>query len=439
MVKLETPLHDSPTADVDETETIEPSELVAWIEREAGYGVSSHAIVTDDVWNAYDIDGDGLLNTTEFSTLSTHMESNSLSLSPVVVYSPLDVQYMYDFETHRNDAGADSCNQLVFKHSTTRSLPTNSSGWHSFYATLYDASDAKTLNDVSLECSATRTVEIGVVDAGLYVVPIAVPVQSNNNATHLWVDARVEAKKRLPDIIHAFNRLPASSSNTTSTPEAGAAARLGRSRRARLGSATATTMAETIVASETSEDDVSTALSSAALQDAMTMTVKHRAIAAKDIEDLTSVVVYGAVLFDASRVENSYDCGLSGATITVKETNSGDTKTYTTDESGRFEIPVTMGTTYTFEASYGDHSICYAGTTLESSCTDTSRQHNAYDRRAAWQLYFLQRRHHAHDERVRRHARRVRHVLLRHDVHHHAREWVPRARLRRRRHNHRLD
>ena len=166
--------------DVDETETIEPSELVAWIEREAGYGVSSHAIVTDDVWNAYDVDGDGLLNTTEFSTLSTHMESNSLSLSPIVVYSPLDVQYMYDFETHRNDARADSCNQLVFKHSTTRSLPTNSSGWHSFYATLYDASDAKTLNDVSLECSATRTVEIGVVDAGLYVVPIAVPVRSNN-------------------------------------------------------------------------------------------------------------------------------------------------------------------------------------------------------------------------------------------------------------------
>ena len=350
-------------ADVDETETIEPSELVAWIERESVYGVSSHAIVTDDVWNAYDIDGDGLLNTTEFSTLSTHMESNSLSLSPVVVYSPLDVQYMYDFETHRNDTGAVSCNQLVFKHSTTRSLPTNSTDWHSFYATLYNASDAKTLNDVSLECSATRTVEIGVVDAGLYVVPIAVPVQSNNNATHLWVDARVEAKKRLPDIIHAFDRLPASASNTTSTPEAGAGARLGRSRRARLGS---TESAETIV---TSDEEVSTALSTAALQDAMTMTVKHRAIAEKDIEDLTSIVVYGAILFDAALVEKSYDCGLSGATITVKETqNPDDTKTYTTDESGRFEIPVTMGTTYTFEASYGDHNICYAGTTLESPC-----------------------------------------------------------------------
>merc|ERR1719352_2150947 len=79
--------------------------------------------------------------------------------------------------------------------------------------------------------------------------------------------------------------------------------------------------------------------------------------------DDTMTYVKGAVLFPKNRVAGSTRCGLEEATITLTD-SAGASNNYTTDESGWFEIAVTRGKTFTFEAHFPSHTLCYAGRTI---------------------------------------------------------------------------
>ena len=89
--------------------------------------------------------------------------------------------------------------------------------------------------------------------------------------------------------------------------------------------------------------------------------------------DRTTVPLRGAVMFPSSRVAGSTQCGLSKATITVEDVH-GDAEplTYTTDETGWFDIGLTIGKTYRISVSFANHEICYSGDTI-ASATDTWR------------------------------------------------------------------
>lgn len=92
-----------------------------------------------------------------------------------------------------------------------------------------------------------------------------------------------------------------------------------------------------------------------------------------DFSDDTTVVVKGAVLFPKIRTAGSTKCGLFEAVIQVKEVDGeDDVIEVKTDESGRFEIPLTRGNSFRFNASFPKHTICYAGNEIQDAAHTTS-------------------------------------------------------------------
>ena len=65
-------------------------------------------------------------------------------------------------------------------------------------------------------------------------------------------------------------------------------------------------------------------------------------------------------------VSDSIDCGLASATIKVVE-EEGEKSEYSTDEGGWFEFALVRGKTYVITATYKDHAICFAGTSIDDA------------------------------------------------------------------------
>jgi len=101
--------------------------------------------------------------------------------------------------------------------------------------------------------------------------------------------------------------------------------------------------------------------------------VRHRGVTEKDFRDDTTVTIRGAILFPTHRTAGSTKCGLDRATIQVKEIDGeGEPEEYTTDESGWFDIAVTRGKSFSINASFPGHSLCFTGHSVEDATDVTS-------------------------------------------------------------------
>ena len=93
--------------------------------------------------------------------------------------------------------------------------------------------------------------------------------------------------------------------------------------------------------------------------------IRHRSEMIHNFGDETAAIVRGAVLFPKDWTAGSTSCGLFEATIEVSELNQqGEPEKFTTDESGWFEMALTRGKSYVFNATFPKHTICYTGRTI---------------------------------------------------------------------------
>jgi hypothetical protein len=107
--------------------------------------------------------------------------------------------------------------------------------------------------------------------------------------------------------------------------------------------------------------------------------IRHRSEMQRNFADETAAIVRGAVLFPKDWTAGSTSCGLFEATIEVSELNQqGEPEKFTTDESGWFEMALTRGKSYVFNATFPKHTICYTGRTIADAadainCDDVSQ------------------------------------------------------------------
>ena len=101
--------------------------------------------------------------------------------------------------------------------------------------------------------------------------------------------------------------------------------------------------------------------------------VTHQTQMNHDFLDETTAVVRGAVLFPKDKTAGSTSCGLFEAVIQVKEVDGTDeTMEVKTDESGNFEIALTRGNSFEFNATFPKHTICYTGSEIELAANTMS-------------------------------------------------------------------
>ena len=122
--------------------------------------------------------------------------------------------------------------------------------------------------------------------------------------------------------------------------------------------------------SDTKHFDVNM-FSSEAKMNAGEVQFRHRSTTEMQFQDQTTVIVRGAVIFPKSRTAGSTRCGLYEASIKVNEVDGeGEPEEYKTDESGWFEIAVTRGKSFTFSASFPNHTLCYTGRTVADAAME---------------------------------------------------------------------
>ena len=175
---------------------------------------------------------------------------------------------------------------------------------------------------------------------------------------------RVQAQKRLPDILHSFNKPPASRAAAREVPS--------------------------------DEGIVARIFSDQATLDRVSLSVKHKRVEEKDFTDDTTVIVNGAVLFPKDLVEQSTDRGLFKATIEVFEPE-GEVEEYFTDERGFFKFALTRGKTFNIRPSTRTTRCATLEARSRVSVEDVARRRTQRGQdaseRSRWQLCIFLRRH----------------------------------------------
>ena len=121
------------------------------------------------------------------------------------------------------------------------------------------------------------------------------------------------------------------------------------------------------------------AFSTDAAVDISEVKIRHRGIMDKDFADQTVAIVRGAILFPKDWTAGSTTCGLFEATVTVSEVGgAGDPQEYKTDEAGWFEMALSRGKSFVFNATFPKHTICFTGNTIADAsdatdCNDYSQ------------------------------------------------------------------
>jgi len=127
------------------------------------------------------------------------------------------------------------------------------------------------------------------------------------------------------------------------------------------------------------DDDLGYSFSKAARVEVSSVAMRHRSSMEKDFKDTTSAVIKGAVLFPKDWTSGVSTCGLSEAVISVLEVGAeGDPEEYKTDESGWFELALTRGKSFTINATFPKHTLCYTGSKIDVAadvvdCTGVSQ------------------------------------------------------------------
>ena len=366
------PNHVLEDVDFDGSGNVTRSELVDYIEAITISSEGGHVIITDDVWAKLDRDEDGVLDETEFKDVANRIVAQTLVVEPILVFPLQDTQYMYDFNmlqtsddatnsgprTGHMQENGESCENLMIVRSQSAALPFGNAQWTKFYETLRDEQHR-------FECRDLSKVEVPAIEVGAVNSTYIIPVLAHKNGTnYLVLDTasiathtsnetklldmmhrmtrdnfrlRVQAQKRLPDILHSFNKPPVPRDASPEVPS--------------------------------DEGIVARIFSDQATLDRVSLSVKHKRVEEKDFTDDTTVIVNGAVLFPKDLVEQSTDCGLFKATIEVFEPE-GEVEEYFTDERGFFKFALTRGKTFNIRPKYKNHTLCYAGSTIESAVED---------------------------------------------------------------------
>ena len=342
------------TVDVDNSTGVSKSELQAHIETVSGFPTTGRAIIVDALWKEFDSDGDGFLSLQEFNSVSVKMRTGELKVHPLLVYPIIDAKYLSDFNEERESGQA--CTKFVLVNYNSPTLPRNSTDWNDFYGRLVS-------DEIDLLLLSRRACE----PAQKMVTPVG-----NGNSTHV-----------LPLIGQGPNGDPISLANDDDAAQS----EVDIYSRVIPASAPSISLKATQryhdivhligsgVRSERTEFDLNL-FSSEAKFNVTEVQIRHRSTMEIQFQDETTVIVRGAVLFPTRRVAGSTRCGVFAATIKVREVDGeGEPEQYKTDESGWFDIAVTRGKSFTFTATFPNHTVCYTGKTVadataESSCSN---------------------------------------------------------------------
>ena len=330
--------------DADQSLGISRVELLSRIEHAAGFPTKGHAIVSDDVWRSMDADGDGTLNSNEFDAVEAQMRDGLLVADPVLVYPIVDARYLTEFKATRPAA---SCAKFTLARHASSALPSNSTAWNGLYETLASASSATSIfasseceNDVAFsgDSRATKVIPMLARDSTL-ASPLALRGSHDSSEDDLYArvmpsgeNTELRATQRAHDIVHDIE-------------------------------------------SPNSEQrrDGDRDFSASSGMNVTHVEIRHRAAMMQDFEDMTSVIVRGAVLFPTDWTAGTTTCGLFEAIVQVSEVDGdGEPQEYKTDESGWFEIAVTRGKSFVINATFPKHTMCYTGDTIAAAASEIS-------------------------------------------------------------------
>ena len=328
--------------DGDDTTSLSFGEFGKFVEDAAGFPLKGHAIISRAIWNSLDIDGDDALSSSEFTNAKAKMRSGELVADPVLVYASINAKYLSAFKTTRVDAN--SCENFVLARTNSTAMPANTTAWNAFYERLVSS------RSISLS-SAIAPCASGVSMSAVYVggdanmtklIPLRVfestssrsvslaSASSNSEDDLTQFDGPVvlSATEQYHDIVHIFDK--------TQEPKSKDASQVFEHTFSDLSDV---------------EDNV--------------FDIRHRSEMQRNFADETAAIVRGAVLFPKDWTAGSTTCGLFEATIEVSELNQqGEPEKFTTDESGWFEMALTRGKSYIFNATFPKHTICYTGRTI---------------------------------------------------------------------------
>jgi len=369
-------MHDFDETDTDGSGGIDKSELTAIIEKGASFPSNGYAIISEELWNSsLDMDGDGLLNAQEFLSVAHRLAQRTLFVEPVLVFPPRKITYDFDLftvqsvsaaiadESHqdaRSQVFGKACENFIVRRSTSAHVPYSSEGWNEWY----DELSAEGGGDVVSKIDHCRPLEDAEFDAivvgdqtSVYATPLLATSPGSNKifvdldaallhdvvqddpqtllarVSRPGLDVALWSTRQLPEIVHVFNKndVVAQAGTTDDTGDL---------------------------------HETGTIFSATADIDVINLELTHNHQVEQKMQDDTTVVVSGAVMFPIEWTELS-ECGLFEANIYVKdESEAGAPRQFTTDETGWFEFAVTNGKTYTITAEYDGHEICYSGTTI---------------------------------------------------------------------------
>ena len=309
---------------------------------------NGHPVISSDLWNTWDEDGDDSLNATEFRTVLSQINSGVLVADPVVVFTPFNATYDDAFKTIRTKG---ECLNFVLARQRSLILPNNNSAWNEFYQRMVSMNadptqlDQDCNGDVDVDAVVRGNDDYDVMVPMLATLsgPVSItPAMFQPTSSFKQVSAtgapavpppevRLSSTYRPFDVVHEFNK----QSNTAG------------------------------------DDDLQYAITSSAPMYVEKSAIGFKSVLSKSFTDDTVTYVKGAVLFPKKLAAGSTRCGLKHAKVKVTD-SSGSSDDYSTDELGWFEIGVTRGKTVTLEANFSTHKICYAG----KSITDATELEN---------------------------------------------------------------
>ena len=99
------PIHQIDMADADDSGNLTKAEFIDYLEQISGFEANGHVIVSDSLWEKFDVDGDGYLNDEEFTTVARRMDDEELVLEQLLVYPPQDASTYEDFKMIQEQVG----------------------------------------------------------------------------------------------------------------------------------------------------------------------------------------------------------------------------------------------------------------------------------------------------------------------------------------------
>ena len=333
-------------SDVDSNDVISKAELAAYaLERQDW--LDAFIVIPNKFWNTFDVDASGDLNSKEFMNVVSAFHSGHVFGTPWLVYPITETTSLTNF--YANDLGTKTGKAAVSAApNPNATMPITSTAWQTWYDNI--TSTYSSFSFASPSGSEGTLTDMRLIDMPEFQ-PARIPlvVRTDDGALMKFAERSVEnvqfsgfdslmsryfpfefmdlelrANTQVNDVVHVFN---------------------------------------------TDDEGYDT------IQGETITKISHLSIGGVDMKDNTVVTVSGMVRFPGNRT-SEYVCGLPNAIIKAYRQQCADDGScdyeeaddYTADALGYFEISVTPGETFLFQASYGDHDICYSQDGLDDKC-----------------------------------------------------------------------